>query len=82
MLLETESGLQGVDINSLAQSVIELVGNNALNVLFAIQEVKASGSSPFEDIIEQLKQKKLNGQISGYYDWIVSSLPNDTLLQK
>lgn len=81
MLLETESGLQGVDINSLAQSVIELVGNNALNVLFAIQEVKTSGSSPFEDIIEQLKQKKLNGQISGYYDWIVSSLPNDTLLQ-
>ena len=70
MLLETESGLQGVDINSLAQSVIELVGNNALNVLFAIQEVKTSGSSPFEDIIEQLKQKKLNGQISGYYDWI------------
>lgn len=82
MLLKAESNLQGVDINSLAQSVIQLVGNNALNVLFAIQEVKTSGSSQFDDIIAQLKQKKLNGQISGYYDWIVSSLPSSALLQK
>ncbi len=75
--------LPGTDMDSLSQSIIEVVGNNALNVLFAIQEVKAKGAnSSFDEIIEQLKQKKLNGQISRYYEWIASSLPDDALLQK
>ena len=83
MLLQAEERLQGVDINSLAQSVIGVVGNNALNVLFAIQEVKAKRlPCSFDEIIEYLKQKKLNGQINCYYDWIISSSPDDALLQK
>ena len=83
MLLNAESIITDVDVDSLAESIIRVVGNNALNVLFAIQEVKAKGfPHSFDDIIEHLKQKKLSGQISSYYDWITKSLSNDALLQK
>lgn len=72
-----------IDITSLAQSITLVVGNNALNVLFAIQEIKANCAfASFEEIIKYLKQRKLNEQISSYYEWIVNSLEKTAVIQK
>lgn len=68
---------------SLSQSIIDVVGNNALNVLFAIQEAKTHfAGCTFDEIIQQLKQCKLNEQIGSYYEWIISSVGTDILSQK
>lgn len=84
MLLRCElSETWDLDYSSLAQSIIDVVGKNTLNVLFAIQELKLNGPfCSFDSIIEYLKQRRLNGQISRYYDWIVGAVDNDVLLQK
>ena len=66
----------------MAQSITKVVGNNALNILFAIQEIKANCASiSFEGIIEYLNQRKLNEQISSYYEWIVNSLDRNVVIQ-
>ena len=84
MLLSNENiNVPGVDIMSLAKSIISIVGNNALNVLFAIYEVKKMQAEyTFDSIIACLQEKKLNCQIDRYYDWIVSSIEESALLLK
>ena len=64
-----------IDTTVLAKSIIDVVGNNALNVLFAIYEVKRMQAAySFDSIIRCLQERKLNCQIDRYYDWIVSSI--------
>ena len=76
MLLSSEEvNVPNVDTITLAKSIIEVVGNNALNVLFAVREVKRLQSEySFDSIIDTLKERNLNSQIDRYYDWIVSSV--------
>ncbi len=76
MLLSSEEvSVPNVDTSTLSKSIITVVGNNALNVLFAVREVKRLQSKhSFDSIITTLQERKLNSQIDRYYDWIVSSV--------
>ena len=67
---------------SLSQSIISVVGNNALNVLFAIYEIKSLESPTFEEIVNLLEKRYLNGHINKYYEWIFSNLENSLLIIK
>lgn len=70
-------------IGSLANSIISIVGNNALNLLFAIMELKKMEVSlSFEKIEETLREHQLNSQIDKYYEWILSSTNESVLLYK
>lgn len=79
LLLSNENvNIVGIDTISLAKSIIDVVGNNALNVLFAIREVRRlQGDYNFDSIIAILQERKLNSQIDKYYDWIVSSIKDN-----
>lgn len=84
MLLSNEKiDIPKVDETSLAKSIISVVGNNALNVMFAIYEVKKMQSEhTFDSMINCLREKQLNCQIDRYYEWIVSSIDENSLLLK
>ena len=83
LLLNYEIDVPGVDISALAKSIISVVGNNALNVIFAIYEVKnMQRDYTFDLIISCLQERHLNSQIDRYYEWIVSSIERDALLLK
>ena len=84
MLLSQENiSIPNIDPSSLAKSIIDVVGNNALNVLFAIREIKQLDADiSFDSIIACLQEKNLNGHIDRYYEWIFSAVPEDALLLK
>ena len=84
LLLQNEGiEIPCVDNITLSQSIIEVVGSNALNVLFAVMEVKAYlPLSSFEDLIDNLKTRCLSGHIHRYYEWIINSLDRSLLLSK
>lgn len=84
MLLSNERiDIPNVDGTSLAKSIISVVGNNALNVLFAIYEIKKMQTEyTFDSMIDCLREKQLNCQIDRYYEWIVSSIDENSLLLK
>lgn len=75
MLLSKENiCIPDIDSSSLAKSIIEVVGNNALNVLFAIHEIKQPRTDiSFDSINAYLQERDLNGHIDRYYEWIISS---------
>lgn len=76
--------LEGVNQNSLSESIINVVGNNALNVFFAVYEFKALYSSgmTYDEFIETLRIKNLDGQIEKYYEWIYNSVSDDFTIKK
>lgn len=83
LLLNYEINVPEVDISALAKSIISVVGNNALNVIFAIYEVKNMQIGyTFDSIISFLQERHLNSQIDRYYEWIVSSIGRDAILLK
>lgn len=83
LLSNYEIDVPGVDISTLAQSIISVVGNNALNVIFAIYEVeKMQRDYTYDLIISCLQERHLNSQIDRYYEWIVSSIERSVLLLK
>lgn len=84
MLLSNEKiDIQNVDVISLAKSIISIVGNNALNVLFAIYEVKRMQlDHTFDSIMDCLRERQLNCQIERYYEWIEKSIDENALLLK
>lgn len=84
LLSHDKISISNMDSSSLAKSIIDVVGNNALNVLFALYEVKRlQMDHSFDSIIACLQERKLNCQIDRYYDWIVSSInDNCSLLLK
>ena len=83
LLSNYEIDVPEVDISALAKSIISVVGNNALNVIFAIYEVKNMQIGyTFDSIISFLQERHLNSQIDRYYEWIVSSIERDALLLK
>ena len=72
-----------VDKKNLAKVIINTVGNNTLNVLFAISEAKRLNiTNSFDDFISALKTKKLNENINNYYNWIHESLKNTPIMDK
>lgn len=83
LLSSHEIDVPGVDISTLAQSIVSVVGNNALNLMFAIYEVKKmSRGYTFDLIMACLQERHLNSQIDRYYEWIVSSVDRCVLLLK
>ena len=71
--------IKNVDIDTLSSSLIQVVGNNTLNVLFAILEIKRlSADSDFDGIINHLLTRRLNNYIDRYYEWIVSSISSES----
>ncbi len=82
MLLSNEGiNVADIDITSLSKSIIDVVGNNALNVLFAIREIKRlQYDNDFDAIVSALQERNLNSQIDKYYEWIISSITEGGLL--
>lgn len=72
----------GLDVTSLANTIISVVGNNALNVMFAVMELKHNVSGSFELLQKQLTERCLNGQIDKYYEWIINSIEKNALFYK
>lgn len=79
-IIETNNVIiDNVDIDTLSSSVIQVVGNNTLNVLFAVLEIqKLSVDLDFDGIINHLRTRRLNSYIDRYYDWIVSSISSES----
>lgn len=75
-LIEYERiAIDSIDLSTLSESIISVVGNNTLNVLFAIYEIKKiNHPADYDDIIYRLRLCKLNTYISKYYEWILNSI--------
>ena len=72
-----------VDLENLAKSVISVIGNNVLNIMFAILELKKMVLPLSFDAIErELNSRFLNKQIDKYYDWIIGSQEKSLLFYK
>lgn len=85
LLLETNmSNLNGINIDILSESIMDVVGNNALNVFFAIFELKKvdKDKCTFENYIKILREKKLDHQIANYYEWIYKSCGSELVIKK
>lgn len=78
-LLFRDFNNEKINIKTLSENVIDLVGNNTLNVLFAIMEIKQMICNPmitYEEIIENLNKKNLNNDIVNYYESIYRKVEN------
>lgn len=86
MLLEDEKAVfQDINLKTLSDTIISVIGNNALNVLFAIQEMKRSNLLELyksDAIKDFLLERKLNSQIRKYYEWIFESASVSPYLKK
>lgn len=72
-----------VDLENLAKMVISIIGNNVLNIIFAILELKKMALPlSFERTEKELESRFLNKQIDKYYDWIISSQEKSLLFYK
>lgn len=60
---------------AFAESIIDVVGNNTLNILFAMQEVsRLASSQTYDEIVSHLIARHLNTHIRNYYEWMYESL--------
>lgn len=85
VILLEQSGVADntVDMENLAKTVISVIGNNVLNIIFAILELKKMVLPlSFEAIEKELNSRFLNKQIDKYYEWIISSQEKSLLLYK
>lgn len=85
IVLLKQSGIaeSNIDIDNLAKEVISIIGNNVLNILFAILELKKLSLPLSFDAIEcELNKRFLNKQIDKYYEWIIGSIEKSLLLFK
>ena len=83
ILLLKQSGVveSNVDLENLAKVVISIIGNNVLNIIFAILELKKMDLPlSFEDIERELNRRFLNKQIDKYYEWIIGSINKEFVL--
>lgn len=72
----------GIDVVSLANTIISVVGNNALNVMFAVMELKHTVWGSFELLQQKLTERCLNSQIDKYYEWIINSIDKNLIFYK
>lgn len=85
VVLLNQSGVveKTVDLENLAKSVISIIGNNVLNIIFSILELKKMVLPlSFEAIERELNNKFLNKQIDKYYEWIIGSQEKSLLFYK
>ena len=82
VLIEYEKiAIAPIDLETLSNSIISVVGNNTLNVLFAIYEIKKyECPADYDTIINRLKLCGLNTYISRYYEWIIGSVTSENEL--
>lgn len=78
ILYDRQISFSGLDMNTLAEDIIGVVGNNTLNILFAIKEIeRIFPDQPYEQIIKLLREHHLNGNISRYYEWILDNVTSN-----
>lgn len=84
ILLEQSGVVEStVDLENLAKTVISVIGNNVLNIMFAILELeKMVLPLSFETIERELNSRFLNKQIDKYYEWIIGSQEKSLLFYK
>lgn len=84
ILLEQSGVVENtVDMENLAKTVISIIGNNVLNIIFAILELKKMVLPlSFETIERELNSRFLNKQIDKYYEWIIGSQEKSLLFYK
>ena len=85
IVLLKQSGVaeSNIDLKNLAKVVISIIGNNVLNIIFAILELKKMDLPlSFEHIENELDKRFLNKQIDKYYEWIIGSIDKNLLLYK
>lgn len=71
------------NIESLSENIIAVVGRNALNVIFALLELKRMPLPLTFDKVEKiLTERHLNLQIDKYYEWIENSIEKNLLFYK
>ena len=74
LLNEYNISFKNIKIDTLSNKIIDLVGNNALNVIFAIYESTKISTNNYDEFINKLKEKNLCNTITKYYEWIINSL--------
>lgn len=76
LILSTEEiSIDGVSKNTVADAVISVVGNNTLNVLFSLWELKKLETKlDYDGLVQFLKDRQLNCQINRYYEWILGRI--------
>ncbi|MBQ8804394.1 MAG: hypothetical protein IJZ53_12220 [Tyzzerella sp.] len=83
LLSQNKIVMNGIDIESLSDTIISVVGSNALNVIFAMLELKKmSLPLSFEMVENILRDRCLNCQIDKYYEWIENSMDKSLLFYK
>ena len=83
LLVESKIILGNIDIESLADTIISVVGSNALNVIFAMLELKKMTLPlSFEGVEDTFRERCLNCQIDKYYEWIINSIDRNLLFYK
>ncbi len=83
LLYESKIVTDDIDIESLSDMIISVVGSNALNVIFAMLELKKMVLPlSFEVIETTLRGRCLNCQIEKYYEWIINSIDKKLLFYK
>lgn len=75
--------INNAKIETLSKNIIDLVGNNALNIIFAIYECTKISTNNYDEFINHLKEKNLCNTITKYYEWIIGAFEiNDLLVLK
>lgn len=83
LLVESNIISNNIDIESLSDTIISVIGSNALNVIFAMLELKKMTLPlSFEVIEDTLRERCLNCQIDKYYEWIINSIDKNLLFYK
>ncbi|MDE7432315.1 MAG: hypothetical protein K2N34_10445 [Lachnospiraceae bacterium] len=81
LLKDKKIAVDGAKLEVLADKILQVIGNNALNILFAIEELKA-GHYEYEELFDVLRKRKLDCEVSKYYEWIFNSVQSSLLLDK
>lgn len=66
--------IEGLDPSVLANDILAIVGNNALNTLFAVYELKKYDCNQYSEFVEYLNKRQLSSSIERYYEWILKEL--------
>lgn len=74
LLNKYKISFKNINIDILSNKIIDLVGNNALNIIFAICECTKISTNNYDEFFKKLKEKKLCNMITKYYEWIINSL--------
>ena len=75
LLKHNNIDIEGIDPATFSNRITDVAGNNTLNIIFAIEELKNHPKPlDFDNAIGLLSERELNGNIDKYYNWIISHI--------